>query len=66
MLWPYVVSDFKGEEIVGTSYRKESHRTNQKQFRVEIVINRKGDKILVKWKDYVSSSNSWIGKKDIV
>ena len=36
---------------------------NQKEFRVEKVINRKGDKLYVKWKAYDSSFNSWIDKK---
>ena len=39
--WTYV-SDLKGEEIVGTFYEKESQKTNQKVFRVEKIIKRKG------------------------
>ena len=38
-------------------------KKNQKEFRVEKVIKRKGDKLYVKWKDYNSSFNSWIDKK---
>ena len=64
--WTYVISDLKGEEIVGTFYEKELQKTNQKEFRVEKVIKRKGDKLYVKWKGYDSSFNSWIDKKDIV
>ena len=45
---------------------KELQKINQKEFRVEEVIKRKGDKLHVKWKGYHSSSNSWIDKKDIV
>ena len=33
--WTYVISDIKGEEIVGTFYEKELQKTNQKEFRVE-------------------------------
>ena len=40
--------------------------TNQKEFRVEIIIKRKGDKLYVKWKGYNSSFNSWIDKKDYI
>ena len=61
--WTYVISDLKGEEIVGTFYEKNLQKVNQKEFRVEIVIKRKGDKLYVKWKGYDSSFNSWIGKK---
>ena len=62
----YVISDLIGEGIVGTFYGKELQRPNQKEFRVEKVIKRKGDKLYVKWKDYSNSSNSWIDKKDII
>ena len=64
--WTYVISDFKGEEIVGTFYEKAFQKTNQNEFRVEKVIKRKDDKLYVKWKGYNSSFNSWINKKDIV
>ena len=66
MPWTFVISDLKGEEIVGTFYKKESQKTNQKEFRAEKVIKRKGDKPYVKWKGYDNSFNSWIDKKYIV
>ena len=31
-------------------YEKELQKTNQKEFRIEKVIKRKGNKIYVKWK----------------
>ena len=46
--WTYAISDLKGEEIVGTFYRKEFQNRNQKEHRVEKVIRRKGDKLYVK------------------
>ena len=64
--WTYVISDLKDKEIVGTFYKKVLQKTNQKGFRVEKVINRKGDKLYVKWQSYDSSFNSWIDKKEIV
>ena len=64
--WTYVISDLNAEKIVGTFYEKELQKANQKEFRVEKVIKRKGDKLYVKWKGYDSSFNSWIDKKDIV
>ena len=45
--WTYVISDLKGEEIVGTFYKKELQNPNRKEFRVEKVIKRKGDKLYV-------------------
>ena len=37
-------------------------RINQKEFRVEKVIKRKGDKLYVKWKGYNNLFNSSIDK----
>ena len=48
--WTYVISDLNGEEIVGSFYEKEQQKTNQKEFKIEIVIRRKGNKLYVKWK----------------
>ena len=62
----YVISDLKGESIAGTFYEKELQKTNQNEYRIEKVIQRKGDKLHVKWKGYNNSFNSWIDKKDIV
>ena len=44
----YVIRDIKGEDIVGMIYKKELQKTNQKEFRVEKGIKRKGDKLYVK------------------
>ena len=33
--WTYLISDLKSEEIVGTFYKKELQKANQKEFRVE-------------------------------
>ena len=64
--WTYVISDLKGEEIIGTFYQKELQKPNEKEFRVEKVLKKKGDKLYVKWKGYDSYCNSGIYKKDIV
>ena len=62
----HVITDFNGEEIVGTFYKKEWQKINRKEFRAEKVIKRKGDKLYVKWKGYDNSFNNWIDKKHIV
>ena len=64
--WTYLINDLNGEEIIGTCYEKELQKTNQKEFRIEKVIKRKGNKLYVKWKGYDSSFNSWIDKKDLI
>ena len=50
------------EPITGSFYEKELQKVNQKEFRIEKVLKRKGDKLHVKWKGYDNSSN----KKDLV
>ena len=46
--WTYVINDLNGEEIIGTFYEKELQKTNQKEFRIEKLIKRKGNKVYVK------------------
>ena len=64
--WIFVINDLNGEEIIETFYEKELQKTNQKEFRIEKVIKRKGDKLYVKWKGYDNRFNSWIDKKDLI
>ena len=64
--WTSVINDLNVEGIVGRFYEKELQKKNQKEFRIEKVIKRNGDKLYVKSKGYNNSFNSWIDKKDIV
>ena len=64
--WTYVINDLNSEEIIGTFYENELQKTDQKEFRIEKVLKKKGDKLYVKWKGYDNSLNSWIDKKNIV
>ena len=63
--WTYIINDLNGEEIIGTFYEKELQKINQKEFRIEKVLRKKGDRVYVKWKGYDNSFNSWIDKKDL-
>ena len=47
-----MISDLTGEPITGSFYEKEFQKTNQKEFRIEKVLKRKGDKLYAKWKGY--------------
>ena len=64
--WTYVISDVNNEEIIGSFYEKELQKTNKKEFRIEKILKRKGDKLHVKWKGYDNLFNCWINKKDIL
>ena len=46
--WTYVINDLNGEKIIEIFYEKELQKTNQKEFRIEKVIRRKGDELYVK------------------
>ena len=46
--------------------KKLQKTTNQREFRIEKVIKKKGNKPYVKWKGYDNSFNSWIDKNDLV
>jgi hypothetical protein len=61
----YKITDSAGEEIIGTFYEQELQLTEQKIFRIEKIIRKKGDKSLVKWLGYPDSFNSWVDNKDL-
>ena len=48
VLQTYAISDLSSEEIVRTFYEKELQKTNQIEFRAEIVIKRKGNGLYAK------------------
>ena len=52
-----VISDLNDEKIIGIFYEKELQKTNQEEFRIQKVINKKG---------YDNSFSSWIDKKDVI
>ena len=58
--WTNVISHLDGGEIAGTFYEKDLQKTNQKEFRIDGVIKRKGVTLYVKSKGYNNSLNSWI------
>ena len=41
-------------------------KTNQKEFRIEKILKKEGDKLYAKWKGYDNSFNNWIDKKGLV
>ena len=46
--WTYTIIDLNGEKVIGTFYEKKLQKTNQKKFRIEKILKRKGDKLHVK------------------
>ena len=62
--WAYTINELNGEPITVTFYEKELQKANQKEFTIQKILKRKGDKLYVKWKGCDNSFNSWINKKD--
>ena len=42
--WTYLINNLNGEEIKGSFYEKELQKTDQKEFRIEKVTKKKGNK----------------------
>jgi hypothetical protein len=63
----YKVKDIKGEELDSIFYESELVKVGKidyrKKFEIEKVIERKGNKVLVKWVGYPASFNEWIPRQ---
>ena len=62
----YKITDCNGEEIRGSFYERELQKTSQYVFRIDKILNRRGDKSLVKLMGYSDAFNSWVDSKAIV
>ena len=56
----------KMKKLLERFTKKNCRKNDQKEFRIEKVIKKKGDNLYVRWKGYDSSSNSWTDKNNIV
>ena len=62
----YYLKDLNDEKLDGTFYEQEIQKTNLTLYVIEKIIKTKNDKLLVKWRGYNNSFNSWINKKDVI
>ena len=62
----YKLKDLNGEKITGSFYEPELQKTGQETFRIEKVLKKRGNKVLVKWLGYPDSFNSWIDSNEII
>lgn len=62
----YDLEDLKGEEIKGKFYEEEMQKTDLQDFAlVEKVLEKKGNKVLVKYVGYGEKFNEWISKNQL-
>ena len=64
----YKVQEFDGSLLKGTFYEQDLQKVNVKDndiFRIEKIVKRKGNKVLVQWKGWPQKYNSWIEKGQI-
>ena len=65
----YKVDEFDGTPLEGTFYEQELQRVtvdDESLWRIEKVLKRQGERLLVQWKGWPDKYNSWIHRSDVV
>ena len=60
----YKINEWDGTPLTGTFYGEDLQKVmDDALFRVEKIVKRKGDKVLVRWKGWPDKYDSWIKKR---
>ena len=65
----YKINEWDGTPLRVTFYAQDLQNVaviDDDLFRVEKIINGKGDKVLVRWKSWPEKYNSWVEKRDLL
>ena len=65
----YKVNEWDGTPIKGTFYEQDLQKVTVEDddlFRIDKVVKRKGDKVLVRWKGWPDKYDTWLSKKDVL
>ena len=65
----YKVDEWDGTPIKGTFYEQDLQNVTVEDndlFRIDKIVKRKGDKVLVRWKGWPDKYDTWLNKKDVV
>ena len=64
----FSLADLSGQALDGVFYEEELTKftiNKQTEFLIEKVLKRRKNKVLVKWKGYPASFNSWVSRKNL-
>ena len=64
----YKVKEWDGSPIEGTFYAQDLQKVTVEDddlFRIDKIVKRKGDKVLVRWKGWPDKYDTWLNKKDV-
>ena len=64
----FVLVDYSGEVLKGTFYPQELQKVIKTDdvYRVEKILKRTKNRVLIKWRGYPDKFNSWVNVKDLV
>ena len=64
----YKVDEWDGSAVKGTFYAEDLQKVaveDDDLFRIDKIVKRKGDKVLVLWKGWPDKYDTWLNKKDV-
>ena len=64
----YKVDEWDGSPVKGTFYAEHLQNVaveDDDLFRIDKIVKRKGDKVLVRWKGWPDKYDTWLNKKDV-
>ena len=62
----YELRDLADEDVEGTFYKEQLQKTQQEIYRVDKIVRKRGNEVLVKWSGYPEKFNSWMPAEDIM
>ena len=65
----YKVKEWDGTLVQGTFYSEELQKVTVEDddlFRIEKIVERKGDKVLVRWKGWPGKYDTWLNKSAVL
>ena len=62
----YELKDLDDENVDGRFYKEQLQKTEQEIYRVDKILRRRGNQVLVKWSGYPDKFNSWMPASSIL